>query len=472
MKYGILSFGNKLSNIGDLIQTIGVLNVYERMGISEQELIKVNNYNLSEYSGERIVLPLAGYFNAMPNVRTFPLSPDILPVFLGFHCTDEKILHHLGKDGYDPYGCRDLATMNEIKKSFGEETKVFMSGCFTLCLEKRDDNSLANKVFLVDVIKEFYPYIPDEYIKEAEENSQITHEFLRMSEQIAYSESILVVKKWLDRLKREAKLVITSRLHLALPCIAMGIPVIVARRDNDDTDRYSGYDELFHVYLPNEYDKVDWKPKVKDIEWIKNEIFNNAKVLLKETFEKNKISLFKENYMKQVQLLSKWFEKSSYIPYYGGENLSYLSQYQKEHYFLNKNIYGNLLSYIIGAPLDNYDLVIWGTGDKGNYMMRRYEKLVIQFNSCIYVDSDPTKWNSKLHGYDICNPSEIRRYKKEKIVVIVAVNHYYSEAGRAIAMSLVNDFGLIEGKQFFMLDKLDSSGKMAIDEFALKATLM
>lgn len=472
MKYGFLSFGNRLSNIGDLIQTIGVLNVYKKMGICEQDLIKVTNYNLSEYSGEKVVLPLACYFNAMPNTKTFPLSSDIIPVFLGFHCTDEKVIKHLGKKQYEPYGCRDLATMNEIKKAFGQEIKIFMSGCFTLCLEKRIEDSLAQKVFLVDVIEEFYPYIPEELLKDAERNSQISSKFSMMNEDIANNESLLSVHRWLDNLKKEAKLVITSRLHLALPCIAMGIPVIVARRDNDDTDRYSGYDQLFHVYLPNEYDKVDWNPKVKNIEWIKDEIISNAKVLLKETYERNKTSLFMKNYEKQVQLLSNWFEKSSNIPYYGGENSSYLSQHQKEYYYLHKDMFGNVLSYILGEQLNKYDLVIWGTGDKGTYMMRRYEKLVHQFNSCIYVDNNCNKWGSNLNGYDICNPNEIRKYNKENIIIIVAINHYYSEAGRMIAMNLVSDFGLEEGKQFFMIDKLDSSAKMAIDEFALNATLM
>lgn len=472
MRYGILSFGNRLSNIGDVIQTIGVLKVYEKMGISEQELVKVNNYNLSEYSGEKIVLPLAGYFNAMPHVKAFPLSEDIIPVFLGFHCTDEKIINYLGKKEYEPYGCRDLATMNEIKKSFGKDTNVFMSGCFTLCLEKRKENLSPKKTFLVDVIKEFYPYIPKEIFKDAESNSQISKRFLGMNEHTANNEAMIAVQEWLDTLKKEAKLVITSRLHLALPCIAMGIPVIVARRYNDDTDRYSGYDQLFHVYMPDEYDKVDWNPKVPDIEWIKNEIINNAIMLLKEKYEKNALPMFIKSYEKQVQLLSSWFEKSSDITYYGGENLSYLSQCQKEHYYLNKDMYGSVLAYILGEPLSKYDLVIWGAGDKGMYMMRRYDKLVHQFKSCIYVDSNCDKWNSKLYGYDIYNPNEIRKYDKEKLIIIVAINHYYSKAGRMIAMNLVNDFGLEEGKQFFMLDKLDSSARMAIDEFALSATLM
>ena len=56
--------------------------------------------------------------------------------------------------------------------------------------------------------------------------------------------------------------------------------------------------------------------------------------------------------------------------------------------------------------------------------------------------------------------------------MIVAIKHYYTAAGRAIGNALEERFGFEEGKQYFYLDKLDYSARMAIDEIALNATLM
>ena len=57
----------------------------------------------------------------------------------------------------------------------------------------------------------------------------------------------------------KAKLVITSRIHAALPCIALGTPVILVVK-NYDSLRYQGLDDfLNHVWIRNGELDIDVK---------------------------------------------------------------------------------------------------------------------------------------------------------------------------------------------------------------------
>jgi polysaccharide pyruvyl transferase WcaK-like protein len=63
----------------------------------------------------------------------------------------------------------------------------------------------------------------------------------------------------LERYAR-ARLVITSRLHGALPCLALGTPVIFVHRDLD-SPRFSGLLDYLRAYSVEEF-----KHKVKEID--------------------------------------------------------------------------------------------------------------------------------------------------------------------------------------------------------------
>ena len=52
---------------------------------------------------------------------------------------------------------------------------------------------------------------------------------------------------------------ITSRLHCAAPCAAMGIPVIFAVTER--SSRFAWIETLLPVYTPEQYAHIDWNPK-------------------------------------------------------------------------------------------------------------------------------------------------------------------------------------------------------------------
>jgi len=72
-----------------------------------------------------------------------------------------------------------------------------------------------------------------------------------------------------------ASLVITSRLHSALPCLAIGTPVIFVPKNPHDP-RLEGYSEYLKIYSVDEFQQINWvitdfnlssqqKEKIKDL---------------------------------------------------------------------------------------------------------------------------------------------------------------------------------------------------------------
>lgn len=71
----------------------------------------------------------------------------------------------------------------------------------------------------------------------------------------------------------KARLVVTSRLHCALPCVALGTPVIFVPKDKNDI-RFKGYNEFLNIYSPEDLQKIDWNnpPKNKKPEELIKEL--------------------------------------------------------------------------------------------------------------------------------------------------------------------------------------------------------
>ncbi|MGU9957180.1 MAG: polysaccharide pyruvyl transferase family protein [Arenicellales bacterium WSBS_2016_MAG_OTU3] len=84
------------------------------------------------------------------------------------------------------------------------------------------------KIFIVD-LDGFLP-LP-ESMRKSHEIEFLTHACGNI---YSHDAKMLLAQELLDRYKNEAELVITSRLHCALPCIAMGIPVLLFADPNSE----------------------------------------------------------------------------------------------------------------------------------------------------------------------------------------------------------------------------------------------
>lgn len=259
---------NAYANIGESIQAVAISHVYRELNISDEDIIFIDQCEIKNYSGEPVVLPLRLPISSDTVDEYFPLPKQIHPIFMSLHLHDDifygrqDLVNYFRS--YQPIGCRDEYTCNYFRK-YGIES--YIMGCYTLCLPKREKGA-TKKIFVVDGSKELVDAIPDNIKKEC---TFISHATQFAVYPITHEEDARLVdtaKCFLDRYAKEAKLVITSRIHAAAPCIALGIPVILATNNADF--RYAWIDKFIPIYQEEDYAHINWYPQVPNIEAVHN----------------------------------------------------------------------------------------------------------------------------------------------------------------------------------------------------------
>ncbi|MBR8637901.1 polysaccharide pyruvyl transferase family protein, partial [Campylobacter coli] len=178
-------------------------------------------------------------------------------------------------------GCRDLSTLDYFNK---KGANAYFSRCLTLTLPKREVSAKQNSIFLVNLNHEMSSLLPDFIKKEAIEINQkaikIKNRNLKNEWQECYKEAQDILEKYAS----EAKLVITTALHCAAPCIALGIPVILLQEDKVYEDRFSALKGILKPYTFNDLkdNRIDFEPKILDIEFLKEMMIKNLKLTLKK----------------------------------------------------------------------------------------------------------------------------------------------------------------------------------------------
>ena len=254
MRNGIVYYP-KSNNRGDDIQSYAASILTEGAELCDREKL-----NLIEIPTK---LLCNGWF--MENGANWPPNRKVNPLFLSFHIStkSQKELTSPSSIAYfkkhQPIGCRDTHTLTLLQK---HNVTCFLSGCLTLTLPRytgqRGDNILFVDVMRTNYTSSYRKAIVSRMIPERfkEKIEFITHFSKEMKSQTS-DERMNEAKLLLNRYKK-AKLVFTSLIHCALPCVAMGTPVVfvdagfnnnVAKRD-----RFGGVTDLFtthlHVDLP------------------------------------------------------------------------------------------------------------------------------------------------------------------------------------------------------------------------------
>lgn len=272
----------KEGNLGDGIQNIAVENIYKKIGIQPQDLILINRDDMPNYQGDNVELVMQSYFANLYNTFPFPWSKDITPIFLGMHLSPiHNFRQLLIKRGilklmkpFEPIGCRDRNTRNFLK-SHG--INAYFSGCMSLTLDKRPTTPQNGKVFIVDLYSKALQDLP-KHIKDIADYS-ITHIYQWKKDQKIDFESAMQfeqkAREILNTYKEQASLVITSRIHVAMPCIAMGIPVIFIAK-NLFNARYDVLQGIVPIYSYKDIKYIDWNPAPANIDILKEAILSNA----------------------------------------------------------------------------------------------------------------------------------------------------------------------------------------------------
>lgn len=326
MKYARMIYGNNKKqskyfqyiNLGDYIQTFAIDNIYKIMNIPQSNIVSIDGFNMSEYTGELISVPMQGWFGFIKGRKVFPIKDSIRPVFIGYHCITDAYYTEECLDTYrrySPIGCRDEATMKKMRE---HGINSYLTGCLTVTLPEREFVPKEQHIFLVDPPKDIEKFIPQSLKKNI---TYITHEILQDSKnyneaEIKRAEELSL--KLLERYKNEATLVITSRLHCAGPCLGMGIPVILARNYFDE--RYSWIGKYLPLYTPDQFENIDWNPQKVDLSDIKPKLINMAQKMLLDACDKEAI-------MREVHEFYMDREKENVkVPFYVN---SYLKMHEK-----------------------------------------------------------------------------------------------------------------------------------------------
>lgn len=362
MKNGLLicSGTGKTKNMGDFIQSLA----------QEQFLPSIDCYvereKMDEFeSTEKVNVIMNGWFMRHPD--KFPPSEWIHPLFVSFHIVPRNAKRMLTPEGvsylkkFQPIGTRDTGTC-ELLRIHGIDS--YFSGCLTLTLglkyysqEKNDKiyfvdpyyelgkgkqyskvvrllsalwyvvkyqgkikkinksfqyefgvpfrrywKELGKKLMLASFYHSYSKLFTDEVLFNAE---YVTHKvkqslFKDDDEKMEYARDLL--KQY-----AKAKMVVTSRIHCALPCLGIETPVLFVCSEALEGDnvrsagRFGGLMELFHT--------LRWTTKeLKDTSDYgfskKNKIGIDTVIKNKDDFKKFKEPLIKtvEDFLKKANL--------------------------------------------------------------------------------------------------------------------------------------------------------------------------
>ncbi len=304
MKYGIMYY-KATDNLGDDIQTYAAIKYIPHIDYY------VDRESLSCFvpnKKEPVAMIMNGWY--IHNKIAWPPSPFIVPLLISMHfknleLTDvgDSYLKGLGgeflkKNG--PVGARDLETEKRLKKN---GIPAYFSGCLTLTLDRFDDVKKKDKICLVDV--------SDEVVNKVKENTDYEIEILthclnsKETEKRPFKARMNDVEEILKKYQ-EAHLVITTRLHAALPCVALGTPVIVLHKNNYDEDRLKTFFDYFQNYEEKEF----LEKKIKDI--LKNPKPNEKDYLKIKKFLEKKCRKFIMKPLKKLKNLPEIEEYGKY----------------------------------------------------------------------------------------------------------------------------------------------------------------
>lgn len=310
------------TNLGDEIQTIAAVRALKKLGYEVDHFVNRKSLDTKETG----TLLVNGYFEPYELEKFFDphkLSPRFSNVHINARHPDLSKPDRLNKFNellpkfkqFEPIGCRDRFTLSLFEKA---GVKAFFNYCMTLTFERRDESIKGDRIFVVDLNRHL-PF-PDFLLQEKFE--QISHECINP---YSHETKMQMAEELLERYRTQAKLVVTRRLHCALPCLAMGIPVVffgdsknerlrliqeliplnhwVERPDvpclssrSKKWPKFSQLGKIARVYREprntakfqirhlrgyySQYRRVDWNPKPVDLEETKKQILARVKEMM------------------------------------------------------------------------------------------------------------------------------------------------------------------------------------------------
>jgi hypothetical protein len=248
-KYAVMGCSRPITNVGDFVQAIA----------GRQYLPKVDMYldrdkDLKNYNGDAVKAIMNGWYMHKP--ENWPPAEQIDPLLVSMHInasvydamtTPESIAYF---KKHQPIGCRDKGT-EALLKSKGVD--AYFSGCLTLTLGdtyKRKEENITDDIYFVDPLfhymplktmltnfqklgsrikrKRFTEFLLKKKVFKENFTAEVMEKAIYLDQTVpktSIEENFRIADEYLKKLCN-ARLVVTSRIHCALPCLAMGTPVI------------------------------------------------------------------------------------------------------------------------------------------------------------------------------------------------------------------------------------------------------
>ena len=243
-KFGLLTISSM--NIGDEIQ-----NIAARRFIPE--IYKyIHRERISKYKFEdKIKLIMNAWWmwqpaNCCPDESIDPLliAMHFTPTFRNKILSNKKYKQFLIKKG--PVGCRDKGTAEFLNKN---GIPAYFSGCLTLTLQRNSKIKKKDFVLLVDMPKHI----------EAEIKKRTSRPVYNISNEILPSFAEMQryeIAEMFLYLYQSAHCVITNRLHVAMPSLALETPILMLDTPTNHIKndvRYTGLKDLCNYITEKEF---------------------------------------------------------------------------------------------------------------------------------------------------------------------------------------------------------------------------
>ena len=303
--------GKGLKNIGDYMQSVAARQ------FAGDDAVLVERERLASYDGDDVKVVMNAWFMFHP--EQFPPAPAIKPLFTSFHVRPllekrfftERTVAYL--KAHEPIGCRSTDAVAMLER---HGIKAEFSSCLTLTLGEtyRHVEADTPPVFVDPHFRRFgrkdvwnmpfrilsrLPYLLRHLgaVKALAEKFRVFREIPRIRFSVVrwyyaaefhrayvgvFGERTLLEAEYLshrvpkaqyptneslmkladERLRRyeKAPFVVTSRLHCAFPCIAMGTPVWFVRHAEIETGRFGGNIDFMNVLEIG----ADWRVHASD----------------------------------------------------------------------------------------------------------------------------------------------------------------------------------------------------------------
>lgn len=304
-------------NLGDYTQTLAALNAAnEKFILNDFGYINREDFESGVFSMMDEVNPNTkwkivanGWY--IHNEQKFKVPKNLKPLFTSIHLKSKTMgvdfINELKK--FEPIGARDLDTLETLRNN---GVKSYFSGCLTLGLPKRKEESKDGIIFVFDSVsidgerimnwKTFYKWWASEKIidflkqkysiekiKNAKFITQLTD--LDTSVEDCFKKS----EEMLNTLSK-AELVVTTRIHSLMPSMAMGTTSLYIMQNNKDL-RFKGLSKYWNYIDLTKYRKTK---KDKDI-------------IIKLKIKKGKIvnnESFRRFAKKEIKNISKWWNNN------------------------------------------------------------------------------------------------------------------------------------------------------------------